>query len=125
MHWPISLYLMHYVFTVRLTSEGRAPDQPENTHTHTRWFLWFTGLSTGVMFFILYKLYVLLPSLTHAHTLTHSLTHTHARTHTHTHTHSLSHTHTLTLSYTHTHTHTHSLSLSYTHTNERWSFLDS
>ncbi len=32
----------------------------EHTHTHTR-FLWFTGLSIGVMVFILYKLYVLLP----------------------------------------------------------------
>ncbi len=30
-----------------------------HTHTHTRWFLWF--LSIGVMVFILYKLYVLLP----------------------------------------------------------------
>ncbi len=32
-----------------------------HTHTHTRWFLWFTGLSIGVMVFILYNLYVLLP----------------------------------------------------------------
>ncbi len=32
-----------------------------HTHTHTCWFLWFTGLSVGVMVFILYKLYVLLP----------------------------------------------------------------
>ncbi len=32
-----------------------------HTHTHTCWFLWLRGLSIGVMVFILYKLYVLLP----------------------------------------------------------------
>ncbi len=32
-----------------------------HTHTHTRWFYGLRGLSIGVMVFILYKLYVLLP----------------------------------------------------------------
>lgn len=31
-----------------------------HTHTHTFLHMWFTGLSTGVLFFILYKLYLTL-----------------------------------------------------------------
>ncbi len=43
-------------------SEMQTHKQAENTHTHTHvGFYDLRGLSIGVMFFILYKLYVLLP----------------------------------------------------------------
>jgi len=72
-----------------------------HAHTHAHTYVCFCekwGHPIGVMFFILYKLYVL-----HTHILTHTTTHT--LTHIHTLTYSLSHTHTHTLTHTTTHTH--------------------
>ncbi len=56
-HWDTA-----WQFIIKHThTHTHTPHTHTHTHTHTCWFLWLRGLSIGVMVFILYKLYVLLP----------------------------------------------------------------